>query len=459
MTAPKFNGETRDPDGKRALIDADGRVIRELEPDDEWYLEQGWPVIQRPDGSRETLRANGTWAPTADLSKWVQRPNGSWTPISEWDPAELPPWEVAPERGPERDDDEEDPEWQVAAGKVYAAKGRRCSDGAKFVLDAPSEVPALWGNGDEVLAAKGEATLIVGPPGVGKTTLAQRLALAMVGVGPPSLLGYPVVREPKFQYGDWTRVLYVAADRPRQAQRSLVRMVSEADREKLRDGLDVWSGQLPFDIAREPKGLVALANEFGADVILLDSLKDVALDLVKDETGSRLNNAFQSLMDEGVDLIALHHQRKPQGGQAKPKSLADVYGSTWITAGVGSVILLWGDAGDPVVELSHLKQPAETVGPFQVLHEQKIGELTRLSSIDAYTLMRAAPNGIAAQEVAAAITAKPVPSRNDVEKARRQLERLVATGYAHRQDGAKGGVGGGVASRYYAVAAEDETRP
>jgi hypothetical protein len=34
-----------------------------------------------------------------------------------------------------------------------------------------------------------------------------------------------------------------------------------------------------------------------------------------------------------------------------------------ITAGAGSVVLLWGAAGDPIVEWRHLKQPAAEVGP------------------------------------------------------------------------------------------------
>ena len=65
-------------------------------------------------------------------------------------------------------------------------------------------------------------------------------------------------------------------------------------------------------------------------------------------------------------------------------------------------------------------------------------------------------NGMTAQEVAGAITVKAAPDRNDVEKARRQLERLVATGHAHRQDGTKGGVEGGKPHRYYAMATDVE---
>jgi hypothetical protein len=38
---------------------------------------------------------------------------------------------------------------------------------------------------------------------------------------------------------------------------------------------------------------------------------------------------------------------------------------TWLTSGAGSVILLNGQPGDPIVSLHHLKQPAAAVGPLQ----------------------------------------------------------------------------------------------
>ena len=43
---------------------------------------------------------------------------------------------------------------------------------------------------------------------------------------------------------------------------------------------------------------------------------------------------------------------------------------TWLTSGAGSVILLNGQPGDPIVSLHHIKEPAAEVGPFKVLHEQ-----------------------------------------------------------------------------------------
>ena len=79
-------------------------------------------------------------------------------------------------------------------------------------------------------------------------------------------------------------MLYVAADRPRQIARAHRRIFTEADRDTLRERLTVHRGPLPFDLGREPEQLAAFAIEHDADTLILDSLKDVALDISKDET-------------------------------------------------------------------------------------------------------------------------------------------------------------------------------
>ncbi len=134
-------------------------------------------------------------------------------------------------------------------GEAEKAKNpqSRAEDGAAFILDAEEEVPSLWGRDGEVLWAAGEPLQIVGPQGVVKTTLAQRLALHRAGVRDGDLLEMPV----EVSAG---RTLYIAADRPRQAARSFRRMVAEADREALELGIIVWRGPLPFDLGRCERG-------------------------------------------------------------------------------------------------------------------------------------------------------------------------------------------------------------
>jgi hypothetical protein len=127
----------------------------------------------------------------------------------------------------------------------------------------------------------------------------------------------------------------------------------------------------------------------------LATLKDLAVDLVKDEVGARVNRAWQLLAQREIEPLDLHHPRKSLAGQTnEPKSLDDVYGSTWLTAGHGSVVMLWGHPGDPIVELSHLKQPLEEVGPFRVLIDHELGQVEIHDGGDLVAILRATPNGL-----------------------------------------------------------------
>lgn len=232
-------------------------------------------------------------------------------------------------------------------------------------------------------------------------------------------------------------------------------MVSEEDRDVLAERLVVWRGPLPGDISKQPDILAAMAEEFGAGTLIIDSLKDVAAKLSEDETGNRVNQALQMVCLAGVEVLALHHQRKRQQGGGKPKTLDDVFGSTWITAGAGSVLLLWGEAGDAVIEATHLKQPAEAVGPLTLLHDHERGLTVVQDQVNILDVVRTS-NGITTQGAARALFKTEMPEPNEMERARRRLELLVKKGLAQRVDSKRGGDGGTSPARYYAVTALEE---
>lgn len=327
----------------------------------------------------------------------------------------------------------EDPE---PAPAVAAPRSARTVDGWTFVRADAETMPAVWGDGDAVAWARGEPLMIAGPDGVGKTAVAQQLALARIRGG--SLLGFTVAKSEG-------RLLYLAADRPKQAARSMRRMVTNTDEQLLRDRLVVHRGPLPFDVVKEPVATFRTwIEEHGASDVFVDSLKDLAPELTKDEVGSTVNRAFQEISAAGIELVVCHHQRKQQQGVAPPRRISDVYGSRWLTAGMGSIVLLWGEPGDLVVAFRHLKQPLEEIGPFDVIHDHVHGRTTLHDQTDLEQILGNATNGLVCKEAARILTHSDDPKPNDVEKARRRLESLVARNRAERRDDPDG------LARYYA---------
>jgi hypothetical protein len=320
-------------------------------------------------------------------------------------------------------------------------------DGAAFILDAPNTVPCIWGRGDEVIWAEGESLTIAGPPGVGKTTLSGQLVRARLGLL-GTLLGYPV--EPTSG-----RVLYLAMDRPSQIARSLRRHFHEDERATLEERLVVWKGPPPGDVARHTGTLLGLAKLAGADTIVIDSLKDAALGLTDDEVGAAYNRARQLAVREGVQLVELHHTVKHGQSGARPTTLQDVYGSTWIIAGTGSVVLLWGAAGDPIVDWYHLKQPAAEVGPLQIIHDHDAGRSDVWRGTDLVNIAVASgSHGLTVRAASALFnTEKPTPS--EIHKAARRLNSLVGDGRLIPRESGPNPRGGKPEKVYFAAARDD----
>jgi hypothetical protein len=138
----------------------------------------------------------------------------------------------------------------------------------------------------------------------------------------------------------------------------------------------------------------------------------------------------------GVELMLLHHERKAANGGKRVHTLDDVYGSTWLTSGLGPVFVLDGEPGDPTVELRHLKQPAEPIGPLTLRHDHG-SELTALLGDDVPDLLgyliAAGANGVTARDAAIAIIGRAAES--DLKSIKRQLGKLVKDNLARKETG------------------------
>lgn len=243
----------------------------------------------------------------------------------------------------------------------------RLVDGADWLLSGTDTPEPMWGEGDRMLAVRRQPLVIAGAQGAGKTVLGGHLMLGTMGVpGFGKLLGLPVMPTER-------RVLYLAADRPDQARLSLLRMVEP---ELVRGRLVVWQGPPPSDVAKRPTILLELAEAAGASLIVVDSLKDVALKLSDDEVGASVNLAVQHCIAEGIDVVALHHPRKVSGDEStsKVRTIDDLYGSSWLTTGAGSVLYL-RPTTPGTVELAQLKTPVGVMTTLTFRHSPSTGRV------------------------------------------------------------------------------------
>jgi replicative DNA helicase len=302
------------------------------------------------------------------------------------------------------------------------ARQDRARPGGTFILDEPEKIPSIWGDGERVLWAEGEGVMITGHQGVGKTTLAQQVVLHRLGLRAGGLAGLSVAVTHR-------PIVYLAMDRPRQAARSFRRMVEEAQREALNTGLIVWRGPLPGDPSKRDY-LADMVQDLAPDVgtVIVDSVKDLMPGIAKDEVGAALQSSWQEVVTRGIELMLLHHERKAGSESHRTHRLDDVYGSTWLTSGLGSVIAINGDPGDPTVELRHLKQPAEPVGPLTIRHDHATGTTSLVDAIPTVleVVQWARANGVTAQAVAEQVYGRIANA--ELQKTRRALRKLEQDG-------------------------------
>lgn len=330
----------------------------------------------------------------------------------------------------------------------FAKYGDRLVRAGNFALDEPETVPAVWGDGERVLWSEGEALMIAGHQGLGKTTIAQQLVLHRAGIRTGPLLGLTVTQ------GD-RPVLVLAMDRPRQFARSLRRMVDESQRAALNERVLVWRGPLPFNpIAPGGGGLSQLADfaeQLGAGTLVVDSVKDLAPGISKDEVGAALNSAWQEVIARGIELLLLHHERKAEQGNRRHNTLDDVYGSTWLTSGLGSVVVLEGEPGAATVGFKHLKQPAALVGPLEVRHDHSAGVSTLVEAARSVLdgLRAAGERGTTVQELAQQVYGETGTTAQ--RRISRELNRLSERSLALRKEGAPVAGRGRTSDRWFAT--------
>ena len=327
---------------------------------------------------------------------------------------------------------------------VHARFGPFTVKDAGWIADERNDGHPRWGTGEQPLWHRGEALLLGSPTGLGKTTLSGQAVRGVVGLQ-DEVLGHPI--EPA------ERVILFALDRPRQIRRAFRRVFTDDELQTLeRDRrLVIWDKPLPVTLNTEPDILAAIADDAGADVAFIDSLKDTVTKMSDDEAGLSINRAVQSLVGNGIDAMVNAHLRKVD---TRPASVNDLFGSSNIVNGMGSVFVMWGAPGSGEAVLYALKSPADMPDEMSVVIDYETGSVDLAAppwNALAYLHNSAASRGVTVQEAAHAKHNRDANSAEQ-KRVRRDLDKLVDHGKARREDGHKGGPGSGsTPARYWPV--------
>lgn len=244
------------------------------------------------------------------------------------------------------------------ARELLAANQDSAVDGASF-LDTQLSNDCVWGSGNFAPWATNQGFMMFADDGAGKSSLIQQIVFARLALRDASVLGSPVAQDER-------PILYLALDRPIQIQRSMMRMVDSTNpkhRKVLSSKLVVWDKPLPFDCDEDPELFAQWCVETCKSVcgsepglIVGDSVKDMVSSCKEDVAGMGFNKTVQHLVSSGIEFGCCHHNRKEHALNKQPRKLADVYGSRFLTAGLGSVLNIWKlDNGHR--ELTQLKAP------------------------------------------------------------------------------------------------------
>lgn len=257
-----------------------------------------------------------------------------------------------------------------AAGEV---ESQRVSGG--LLLDLPGVVP-IWGEGNKLLAVEGQAWMIAGPDGTGKTTIAAQYAKTRLGLLPGGeMWGQPLQPLPESQ-----SVYYLAMDRPRQAMESIRRDLTEDMRDVLNQRLFIHQGPPPHRLSNEA-GQMWMLDEVGetnAGVVVVDSRKDAGNPTDSQEVLG-VATMINLLVASGVEVLVLAHPNEAR--RNGPPDQTAVAGHGGVYHNMGSLLFLEGRPGDTLLTVHHIKPIRDRLAPFKVVHDHASGISERTEGI------------------------------------------------------------------------------
>lgn len=207
----------------------------------------------------------------------------------------------------------------------------------KEFMETEVNIEWVW----DGLFQRGGQFLLSGAPGLGKTQLSLQASYSFLLGG--KLFGREIT--PVNKVGIFS--MEMGHTDLKQFLNMQLPYYSEEERERLNEGLVIFPlGESIFlDKEDSAKKFEEAVMEQELDGIFIDSLGSCVSGSLSDDTAMR---AFMSWSDSfrnrtGKFIWYIHHNRKATGDNKKPKKLADIFGSQYITGRSSSVVTLYGD--------------------------------------------------------------------------------------------------------------------
>jgi replicative DNA helicase len=207
---------------------------------------------------------------------------------------------------------------------------------ARDVLDADlGEAGTIIGDGGEgAILSREEKLMLAGPPGVGKTNMALRWAVALAGGAP--VLGLPVEVP--------ARVAYVNLENSSRVIQKRLRKITQGCDDDILERLYIVNLR-GLDLGTEGgvSTLEDIARRAQADLLFIDPLRNAhPWDENRSDDAAKLIAALDRVIaSAGVAMVLVHHVRKPDPHKPKTvQTLDQVRGSTHLAASMESVLLV-----------------------------------------------------------------------------------------------------------------------
>lgn len=194
--------------------------------------------------------------------------------------------------------------------------------------------------------------VMAGKQGVGKTQFTLQ-ALIHMALGKP-LIGWKIDIPRRVAFLS----MEMGAAEIKVFQREMNKLLSPEERALLQENFFIIpvGHSILFDESSDKKKIEQFIEAYHPEVIGVDSLsKTTAASLEEAAAKKVLDFADYLRMTYDCSVIFIHHNRKGQVGNKRPKELDDVYGTFWITATATTVIGMWQNQQTGEIEINYLK--------------------------------------------------------------------------------------------------------